>query len=342
MRRSTFTSLLAIGLVGVGLIVHASSGRAATTPMPVEPFSATSYWKTPSSASADPNSAKMLSWLSSVLPTGKKYIGVRASGLNGGSPAQGTTVYYGASTDPTYSICHNPKYRSYTFPPDSGTVHIPTGAKAPTDSDADMIVYNQFAGKVFWFTNMQMTNGKWCASQMSVYYTSSNGLIQYLSQSDNKSNWGKHGLAPITQAVRWAEVVNGSVPHAMDIYIPQISCNDQAPGGKDWFPLYEGTQCTTSTASSIPAGAVIRIKPTINLSSFNLNPDALVIANALQTYGAVVGDKSGVGNMAMIKLEDTVDEGKGNLWLNAGVNSASLSAIPLSDYQIDQLGAARP
>ena len=37
----------------------------------------------------------------------------------------------------------------------------------------------------------------------------------------------------------------------------------------------------------------------------------------------------------------TVDEGKGNLWANVGLNSYSLSAIPLSDYQVDKLGASR-
>jgi hypothetical protein len=99
--------------------------------------------------------------------------------------------------------------------------------------------------------------------------------------------------------------------------------------------------CTTSAANAIPAGAVIRIKPSVNLASFKLNPYARVIANALQKYGAVVGDRSGMGNCATIKLEDTVDEGKGNLWGNAGLNSYALSAIPLSDYQVDKLGATR-
>ena len=34
-------------------------------------------------------------------------------------------------------------------------MRIPSGAKAPTDNDADMMVYNEFQGKLFWFTNMQ-------------------------------------------------------------------------------------------------------------------------------------------------------------------------------------------
>jgi len=66
-----------------------------------------------------------------------------------------------------------------------------------------------------------------------------------------------------------------------------------------------------------------------------------VLAQALQTYGAVIGDRSGVGNNVTIKLEDTVVEGKGNLWLNAGVKFDALKVIPLSAYQIDTLGTPR-
>ena len=200
----------------------------------------------------------------------------------------------------------------------------------------DMIVYNAWNNRVYWFTNMQKINGRWCASQMSVYYTGSNGLHGSLSQSTNSHNWGKHGLAPITQAVRWGEVAGGNVPHVMDVYIPGVSCNYD-----DFFPLYTGTMCTTRASGSIPAGAILRIKPGINLANYRLNPAARVIARALQRYGAVVGDRSGWGNNVTIKLEDTVVEGKGNLWANAGLKFDSLKAIPLSAYQIDKLGAGR-
>jgi len=277
----------------------------------------------------------MIAWLSSMLSADRRFVTVRASNLNG-STAQGTAVYNAGSSAPTYSICHNPKYTTYTFPPEATSVHIPLAAKAPTDNDADMMVYNTFAGKLFWFTNMAKINGRWCASQMSVYYTGSNGLIGALPQSDQPTNWGKHGLAPITQAVRWGEVASGAVPHVMDVYIPAISCNRD-----DEFPLSTGTMCTTSAANSIPAGAILRIKPTVDLSTYNLSPTARVIAQALQTYGAIVGDRSGVGNNVTVKLEDTVVEGKGNLWLDAGIRFDSLKAIPLSAYQIDTLGASR-
>ena len=70
-------------------------------------------------------------------------------------------------------------------------------------------------------------------------------------------------------------------------------------------------------------------------------PAARIIARALKRYGAVVGDRSGVGNNVTIKLEDTAVEGKGNLWANAGLRFDSLRNIPLSAYRIDRLGAGR-
>jgi hypothetical protein len=311
------------------------AGPSATAVGPFEPFKSTSYWRLPSRAPESPRSAGFMRWLASVLHTDRRFVTVRASHLNG-STAQGTAVYWGGPTAPLRTICHNPRYRWYYWPSDMSRVRIPAGAHAPTDNDADMIVYNLFQGKVFWFTNMQAINGRWCASQASVYYVGSNGLHGRLARSDNVHNWGKHGLAPITQAVRWGEVASGRVPHVMDVYIPGISCNQD-----DVFPLYTGTMCTSRATYSIPAGSILRIKPGVNLANYPLNPAARVIARALQTYGAVVGDRSGWGNNVTIKLEDTVVEGKGNLWGNAGLRFDSLRSIPLSAYRIDYLGWGR-
>src|SRR4029079_73631 len=113
-----------------------------------------------------------------------------------------------------------------------------------------------------------------------------------------------------------------------------ISCNRD-----DVFPLYTGTMCTTHAANSIPAGAILRIRPRVNLSNYRLSPPARIIARALKRYGALVGDRSGVANSVTIKLEDTAVEGKGSLWANAGLRFDSLRNIPLSAYRIDKLGA---
>jgi hypothetical protein len=324
-------------LLGVVLVGGVLCGPAVTAAGPYEAFTYRSYWRKVSTNDASTRSPEMMKWLASVLQPDRRFVTIRATKLNGSS-AQGTAVYFGTLNSPKYSICHNPRYHKYYWPIQMQSVRIPKGARAPTDNDADMIVYNRFQNKVFWFTNMQKINGRWCASQASVYYLGSNGLIGALTRSDNKHNWGKHGLAPITQAIRWSEVASGNIPHVMDVYIPGISCNID-----DLFPLSTGTMCTTHASYSIPAGAILRIKPKVDLSQYRLNPAARVIARALQRYGAIVGDRSGWGNNVTIKLEDTAVEGKGNLWLNqAGLRFDSLRAIPLSAYRIDKLGASRP
>jgi hypothetical protein len=331
MGRSKLWVFLAALVLASGVL----AGPSATAAGRYQPFTKGSYWRSQSDNRAARNSKAMMSWLRSMLHTDRRFVTIRATNLNGSS-AQGTTVYYATENSPLYRICHNPRYHKYYWPTDFDAVRIPKGARAPTDNDADMIVYNVFKRKVFWFTNMQRINGRWCASQASVYHTDSNGLHGKLARSTNRHNWGKHGLAPITQAIRWGEVASGSIPHVMNVYIPAISCNRD-----DVFPLYTGTMCTTHAANSIPAGAILRIRPRVNLSNYRLSPTARIIARALKRYGAVVGDRSGVGNNVTIKLEDTAVEGKGNLWANAGLRFDSLRNIPLSAYRIDRLGAGR-
>jgi hypothetical protein len=59
------------------------------------------------------------------------------------------------------------------------------------------------------------------------------------------------------------------------------------------------------------------------------------VAQALQRYGAFIGDQSG-GPVAL-KLENTVAEGQGWLWSGV-LDAQSLSAIPLDDYEVVQRG----
>ena len=82
-------------------------------------------------------------------------------------------------------------------------------------------------------------------------------------------------------------------------------------------------------------GTRIRIKLSVDLHGLGLSPQALVVATALQTYGAVIGDQSGAS--VELKVENMVAEGKGWLW-DGLLSSGALSAIPLDDFEIIQLG----
>ena len=66
-----------------------------------------------------------------------------------------------------------------------------------------------------------------------------------------------------------------------------------------------------SDALGKPEGLRLRIKPSINLHALGLHPQALAIAQAMQTYGVYLGDS---GGSTALKLEDTRTEGRGQLW----------------------------
>ena len=60
-----------------------------------------------------------------------------------------------------------------------------------------------------------------------------------------------------------------------------------------------------------PEGLRLQIKPQVNLAALHLNPQALVIATAIQRYGVYLGDSSGA---TALKLENPRLEGRGQKW----------------------------
>ena len=170
-----------------------------------------------------------------------------------------------------------------------------------------------------------MPQGSWSACGGSVFYLGSNGLEGRAEGTDEPRNFGHRGVPAPTYAVRWDEIQAGSIDHALKIAIDD-TCDHVWPMVGD-----EGCE----GGGLIPEGTRIRIKPGIDLSAYDLSPAALTVANALQRYGAYVGDRSG-GPVAL-KLENTVAEGSGFLW-NGVLDARSLDAIPLSAYEVVERG----
>ena len=78
-------------------------------------------------------------------------------------------------------------------------------------------------------------------------------------------------------------------------------------------------------------GVRLRIKPSVDLAGLGLDPQALVIARALQTYGMYLGDGGGT---TALKLEDTASEGRGQVW---DVTNKDLCGLPFSPAYWDVL-----
>jgi hypothetical protein len=290
---------------------------------PYRAFSSSSYWNTPlpEDAPRDPDSKKIISFIKEHSTTDFiRFAGAFSSGR------WGNPIYWSDEDDPIYAIRNSCHYRQ---PPEFDAVRIPDGARPDPTPDSAMTIYDQSQGLVFGlhWAEYEESTGTWSACGGTVYYLDSNGLHGQLRRSDESRNTGHRGVPPPTYAVRYDEIQDGAINHVLKIAVPITKCAHV-------FPMV-GDECGIRGANAPPEGARIRIKPSVDLSSLGLSAEALVVARALQTYGAVIGDQS--GGPVSLKLENTVAEGRGHLWEGL-LPPDALSPITLDDFEVIRLG----
>jgi fibronectin type 3 domain-containing protein len=302
------------------------AGGGGLPPDPSGPFRAfteDSIWNTRiRSAPVDCNSDAMIAWLRSISTTDFVRLAGASSDGRWGNP-----IYWADASDPAVAVTNT---CGSFMPPEFQAIRIPTSALPDDTSDAAMTVYDSASGIVgafHWTVKTVSSKGavSWSACGGSVYYLGSNGLEGRAEGTDEPRNFGHRGVPAPTYAVRWDEIQAGAIDHALKIAIDD-TCDHV-------WPMVGDEGC--DGGGLIPEGTRIRIKPGIDLSTYDLSAAALTIARALQRYGAYVGDRSG-GPIAL-KLENTVAEGSGFLW-NGVLDARSLDAIPLSAYEVVERG----
>jgi hypothetical protein len=223
--------------------------------------------------------------------------------------AWGMPVYRASSSDPLVRVSFGG--RTVRF-------HIPANARPMTANDAALTVIDRTTDQVVGLFGAQVSGGKWSVSGLSRYRYSSNGIAGGLP-GGIKANFGHRGIPASVPAVTMAEIKRGRIRHRLEIYWHETA--SRTPGGQSaYFPM---TTSESGKAGIVPEGAVIRIKPGLNLDALHLSPAAKVVARALQKYGAVVGDNSGSGNT--LKLQ-------GNANWSGVLNKDSLKNIPWKDF----------
>jgi hypothetical protein len=318
MRRIIVVSVIG-SIVSTSLILGASPASAQD---PHRAFSDDSWWNTPlpSSAPVHPSSADMIQWLQQ--DNGADHIRLAGTGSSG---EWGMPIYWADADDPVYRVVAT----RYTLPPEFASLRIPPEVIPDPTSDAALTIYDLEAGYV---SKLQKAvydpvTDTWSAGGGAVYYLASNGLHGRLPESDEARNYGHRGVPPSTYAVRWDEIQAGRIDHVLKIAVNTTRAENVWP--------MTGHEDGTTAVNAPPEGTRIRIKPSVDLSSLGLSGASLTVARALQRYGAVIGDQSG-GNV-VLKVENTVAEGRGWLWQNV-LGGGSLSAIPLDSYEVIEHG----
>jgi hypothetical protein len=309
-------TLLRGAVVIAGGAVAFGVRAALTERTPLDPpylaFSDVSEWNNPlpTGAPVDPASDAFISELKSFDPHG---IHPRLVDTAWAEP-----IYWAANGDPEYTVS------GFSFP-----IRIPANASPAATRDSQLTVFDVGRGYVMKLHRADFDGTGWTATGGSLYYLASNGLIGRLPESDDVRNHGHRGFPPAIHAVRWDEVQAGEIAHVVKVAIRQTAPEHVYPAGGD-----------ERGNGIIPEGAMLRIRPSIDLASRGLSDAARVIATAMQRYGMVVGDQSGVP--FALKLENLSVEGKQERWSDVEIGNDSLSAISFDDLECIRLGYHRP
>ncbi|WP_139206169.1 hypothetical protein [Blastococcus sp. DSM 46786] len=235
----------------------------------------------------------------------------------------GQPVYWASSDDPSYQVTVGKD----DPPPELQDLRIPDGALAADNNDASMSLFDVDRGYVVALTDAEFDadSRTWRASGATVTYLDSNGLDVRTGQSTDERNRGSHrGNNAAVMMARFDEVSAGRIEHVLKV------ASGPDPSSRAVFPMV-GSDGDSSDPAAPPQGLRFRIKPSVDLESLGLPPQALVIARALQEYGFYIGDSGGV---TALKLEDTRIQGRGERW---DLPADALCELPLSPRYWDVL-----
>jgi len=289
-----------LGTAALGVAAPSQDAAKARAVGGVRPFRHSSYWNT--RLGHAPVSAHSDAWIRDA----KAHSGTHVALVLG---QWGMPVYRATSSNPLVRVSSS----GHTI-----RVHIPRGARPMIGDDAALTVIDRSTNQVVGLFGAHVSGGKWSVSGLSRYRYRSNGIAGGL-RGGIKANFGHRGIPASVPAVTKKEIRRGAIRHRLEIYWHETA--SKTPKGKSaYFPM---TGSESGNSGVVPEGAVIRIKPSVNLRALHLSRAALIIARALQRYGAVVGDNAGSGNSIKVQA---------NAHWRGILNKDSLRKVRWRDY----------
>lgn len=295
-----------------------NSGRLdVREPRDVDPFTPGSVWNEPIPADApvDPGSDQIIEFLRRTNARGGCVLLAGA-----GDDPWGAPVYWVEEGDPSYQVSSD----RYPLPPEFESLRIPPGARPGRNSDSEMVVYDVDRGFVAHLSKARFheRDESWSAGGGSIAYLDSNGLDSRLSEADEARNTGTfRGYNGLIAVIRYDEVDDGALARTLKVGVAESS-------GDSIWPM-AGSDGDSTDPDAPPQGTRIRIRPDVDLDAYDLEPESLEIASALQTHGAMIADSTGGG--ITLLLEDTILTSGTQQW---AVGRTGLCDIPITDFVV--------
>lgn len=164
-------------------------------------------------------------------------------------------------------------------------VPIPDGARPASGTDGHLVVWQPSTDRMWEFWVAEHRKDGWHARWGGTMENVSSNPGHYTAPHPE---WGATAtsLPLLAGLMRIEELRRGRVEHALALAVPEAS--------SQVFSLpAQRTDGKNPSPSAIPAGAHLRLDPTLDLSALNLPQPTRMVAEAAQRYGMIVRDQSG-------------------------------------------------
>lgn len=249
------------------------------------PFTANSPWNTPIGPSpvVDPDDANQIDRLATVSQWPWLSIAIEQYSV--------PLIFVDSTTTPFVPVTVT-RLAGEGFRTNS-TAPIPAGTMPASGTDGNIALVDRATGQEwdFW----QAANGAngWTCSTCAMADVFGTGVRPY-PQQGRPDWWRSHGARacgfPLTAGLITVEEIQaGRIDHVLVIGYPGIKSRYFTPPAS----TAQATFGPLSSTNGIPCGGRIQLDPTIDVTTLGLTPAGVVIARALQEYGAFVGDYNG-------------------------------------------------
>ncbi len=310
-----------------------TAGGGTGTSQCWRPFNDQSPWNTPIApdAAVDPDSATMIADFSSISGQTQFWINIQDYSV---------PVYWVDSSTPTVAVnasLGGTGFRtgaaSDSVAAGTGMAPIPTGATAAAGTDRHLAIIDRNANMEWGFWDAAPGSTGWTAGEASTLDLSGTGVRP---PERNNPWWAGHGpracgYGLINGLIMAQEFSCGAIEHALVVAYPHIRSRYYTPPAS----TAQGTTTDAIATRGILCGGRIQLDPALDITTLGLSKSGLIIAKALQKYGAYVGDYSGA-----VSLYADASESAQQAYASGDLTNGSAQGIALNRFRVLQIGTS--
>ena len=296
------------------------------------PFNDQSPWNTPVAANAavDANSSTLISDLSTISGQTKFWINIQDYSI---------PVYWvDSTTAPMVTVTTGMGGTGFRIgaasdgvAAGSGSAPIPAGAIPAAGSDMHLAIIDRNAHTEWGFWDAVSGSSGWTAGEASTLDLAGDGV-----RPPERSNpwWAGHGpracgYGLINGLITAGDLRCGSIEHALVVAYPHVrSRYYTAPAS-----TAQGTTGDAIATRGVLCGGHIQLDPALDVTTLGLSTTGMMIARALQKYGAFVGDFSGA-----VSLYADASATATAAYANGVLGNDTAQGIPLGRFRVLQIG----